>query len=201
MPTIDPRIDAYIAKSADFAQPILTHLRAVVHAACPDAEETMKWSFPHFQYKGMLCSMAAFKAHCAFGFWKAELLLAAADSKTQEAMGQFGRIVTVADLPSENTLISYIKKAMQLNDDGAKVPSRAKAPAPRPLDVPGDLLAALAAAQPALDNFNGFNTSSRRDYVDWLAEAKTATTRQRRLEQAVAQCAEGKTRNWKYANC
>src|SRR5471032_2666688 len=103
MPVIDPRVDAYIAKSGDFAQPILLHLREAMHAACPDVEETMKWSFPHFQYQGMLCSMAAFKAHCAFNFWKHELLMGAADSEAQEAMGQFGRITAIKDLPSKKT--------------------------------------------------------------------------------------------------
>ena len=99
MPTIDPRIDAYIAKSADFAQPVLRHLREVVHAACPDVEETMKWGFPHFMYNGMLCGMASFKAHCTFGFWKGKLLIEQADEKNREAMGQFGRLTSIKDLP------------------------------------------------------------------------------------------------------
>jgi len=201
MPTLDPRIDAYIVKSAEFAQPILEHLRAVVHAACPDVEETMKWSFPHFQYNGMLCSMASFKAHCAFGFWKGELLVAEADAKTQEAMGQFGRITAIKDLPSKKTLESYIKKAMKLNDDGVKAPARVKPAAPRELVVPEYLTAALAQQQPALDHFNAFSTSKKRDYVEWMEEAKTEATRLRRLEQAVEWIAEGKARNWKYEKC
>jgi uncharacterized protein YdeI (YjbR/CyaY-like superfamily) len=201
MPTLDPRIDAYIAKSAEFAQPILEHLRAVVHAACPDVEETMKWSFPHFQYNGMLCSMASFKAHCAFGFWKGELLVAEADAKTQEAMGQFGRITAIKDLPPKKTLESYIKKAMKLNDDGVKAPARVKPAAPRELVVPEYLTAALAQQQAALDHFNAFSTSKKRDYVEWMEEAKTEATRLRRLEQAVEWIAEGKARNWKYEKC
>lgn len=201
MPTLDPRVDSYIAKSADFAQPILEHLRAIVHAACPDVEETMKWSFPHFQYNGMLCSMASFKGHCTFGFWKAELLIAAADSKTQDAMGQFGRITSIKDLPSKRTLESYIRKAMKLNDEGVKAPARAKPAAPRELVVPEYLTAALALQQPALDNFNAFSTSKQRDYVDWMEEAKTEATRQRRLEQATEWLAEGKARYWKYNKC
>ena len=201
MPTLDPRIDAYIAKSNEFARPILEHLREVVHGACPEVEETMKWSFPHFMYKGMLCGMASFKAHCAFGFWKAELLVAAADAKTQEAMGQFGRITSVADLPSKKVLAGYVKQAMKLNDDGVKAPARAKPATPRPLTVPDYLLAALAARPPALEHFEAFSTSGKREYVDWLEEAKAEATRLRRLEQAVEWIAEGKARNWKYANC
>ena len=201
MPTLDPRVDAYIAKSADFAQPILTHLREVIHATCPDVEETMKWSFPHFQYKGMMCSMASFKAHCAFNFWKGELLLAAADDKGQEAMGQFGRIASVKDLPSKKALTAYIKKAMALNDDGTKVPSREKPATPRALTVPDYFLAALGENEPALKHFNAFSTSKQREYVDWIVEAKAEATRLRRMEQALEWIAEGKARNWKYENC
>ena len=201
MPTLDPRIDAYIANSAEFARPILEHLRAVVHAACPDVEETMKWSFPHFQYNGMLCSMASFKAHCTFGFWKGELLIEAADAKTREAMGQFGRIASIRDLPPKKTLESYIKKAMKLNDEGVKAPARAKPAVPRELVVPDYLTEALSRQPSALDHFNAFSTSKKRDYVEWMEEAKTEATRLRRLEQAVAWIAEGKSRNWKYEKC
>ncbi|KQV84674.1 hypothetical protein ASD15_05700 [Massilia sp. Root351] len=201
MPTLDPRVDAYIAKSAEFAKPILAHLRAVVHAACPDVEETMKWSFPHFQYNGMLCSMASFKAHCTFGFWKGELLVEAGDAKTREAMGQFGRLASIGDLPPKKALESYIKKAMKLNDEGVKAPARAKPAAPRELVVPDDLAEALSRQPPALDHFNAFSTSKRRDYVEWMEEARTEATRQRRLEQAVEWIAEGKSRNWKYEKC
>lgn len=201
MPTLDPRIDSYIANSAEFARPILEHLRAVVHAACPDVEETMKWSFPHFQYNGMLCSMASFKAHCTFGFWKGELLIEAADAKTREAMGQFGRIASIRDLPPKKTLESYIKKAMKLNDEGVKAPARAKAAVPRELVVPDYLTEALALQPSALDHFNAFSTSKKRDYVEWMEEARTEATRLRRLEQAVAWIAEGKSRNWKYEKC
>jgi uncharacterized protein YdeI (YjbR/CyaY-like superfamily) len=199
MPTIDPRIDAYIAKSAGFAQPILEHLRAVVHAACPEVEETMKWSFPHFMYKGMMCSMASFKAHCAFNFWKAELLMA--DEANREAMGQFGRIETLKDLPSKKILTAYIKQAMRLNDDGVPAPARAKAPVPRELAVPDYLSEALAQSPAAQQHFDAFSTSKKREYVDWLTEAKTDATRLRRLEQALEWIAEGKARNWKYEKC
>jgi uncharacterized protein YdeI (YjbR/CyaY-like superfamily) len=200
MPATDPRVDAYIAKSADFAQPILAHLRAVVHAACPEVEETIKWSFPHFMYKGMMCSMASFKAHCALNFWKAELLMAA-DEVNREAMGHFGRITSLKDLPSKKVLASYIKYAMQLNDDGVSAPARAKPAAPRALEIPADLHAALDAVPAARAHFDSFSPSKQRDYADWLSEAKTEATRTRRREQAIEWIAEGKARNWKYEKC
>ncbi|MTV38690.1 YdeI/OmpD-associated family protein [Duganella radicis] len=200
MPSTDPRVDAYIAKSADFAQPILEHLRAVVHAACPEVEETMKWSFPHFMYKGMMCSMASFKAHCAFGFWKAELLMADDDVK-REAMGHFGRITSIKDLPSKKVLAGYIKQAMKLNDDGVAAPARVKPATPRALEIPDDLNAALDAVPAARQHFDAFSPSKQRDYAEWLTEAKTEATRTRRREQAVEWIAEGKSRNWKYEKC
>src|SRR4051812_12301679 len=154
MTTIDPRVDAYIAKSAEFAQPILVHLRAVVHAACPDVEEAVKWGFPHFMYKGMMCSMASFKGHCSFGFWKAELLLA--DQTRQEAMGDFGRITSLADLPSKKLLTAYIKQAMKLNDECVAAPARVKATTPRELVIPVELTAALKKAPAARKHFEAF---------------------------------------------
>lgn len=199
MTIIDPRVDAYIAKSADFAQPILEHLRAVVHAACPEAEEAIKWGFPHFMYKGMMCSMASFKAHCALNFWKAELLMA--DEANREAMGQFGRIVSIKDLPSKKALTGYIKRAMKLNDDGVAAPARAKPAEPRALSIPDELSAALEKSPAARQHFEAFSPSKQRDYAEWITEAKTETTRTRRLEQAIEWIAEGKARNWKYEKC
>lgn len=201
MPTLDPRIDAYIANSADFAQPILSHLRQVVHDACPDVEETIKWSMPFFLYHGMLCNMASFKAHCAFGFWKGELLVAQEDDKGREAMGQFGRIASVKDLPPKKALAGYIKKAMALNAEGVKAPSRAKPKVARELLVPDYLVAALEDKPGASEHFKAFTPGAMHEYVDWLTEAKTEATRLRRLEQAVEWIAEGKSRNWKYKNC
>jgi uncharacterized protein YdeI (YjbR/CyaY-like superfamily) len=200
--TRDPRIDAYIAKSADFARPILAHLREVVHAACPDAEETMKWSFPHFQYKGLLCSMAAFKEHCAFGFWKGSLVLGEAGGGSDGAMGQFGRITKLGDLPSKKALTGYIKKAMDLNEAGVKSPTRSKPKAPKAeLVVPDDLASALEKNAAAHATFEKFSPSNKREYVEWITEAKTQATRTRRLETAIEWMAEGKPRNWKYMNC
>jgi uncharacterized protein YdeI (YjbR/CyaY-like superfamily) len=193
----DPRVDAYIARAGDFAKPILRRLRGAVHSACPDVEETMKWSFPHFLYKGMLCSMASFKEHAAFGFWKGSLILGDA-SKNTEAMGQLGRLTTVADLPPKTVLARYIKKAVALNDEGVKVPRAPTRAAPKALRVPADLAAALKKSKKAHTTFAAFSPSHKRDYMDWISEAKGADTRARRLQTAVEWMAEGKPRNWKY---
>jgi uncharacterized protein YdeI (YjbR/CyaY-like superfamily) len=196
MGTKDPRIDAYIAKSADFAKPILTHLREVVHAACPEVEETMKWSSPHFDYKGeMMCGMAAFKEHCRFGFWKGSLI-PGVPSMSDLAAGPMGRITSVKDLPSKAVLTGYIKQAMKLNDAGVKLVM--KGPPKKPLPTPPDLARALKSNKAARATFDGFSPSARRDYVEWLLEAKTEETRARRLETATGWIAEGKARNWKY---
>jgi uncharacterized protein YdeI (YjbR/CyaY-like superfamily) len=202
MATRDPRIDAYIAKSAEFARPILTHLREVVQAACPAVEETMKWSFPHFQYKGMLCSMAAFKEHCAFGFWKSSLVLGEGQGGSDDAMGQFGRITKLSDLPSKKVLIGYIKKAMELNEAGVKSPTRSKPKTPKAEPIaPDDLAAALDRNPAARATFDKFSPSNKREYIEWITEAKTPATRTRRLDTAIEWMAEGKPRNWKYMNC
>ncbi|MEJ7813189.1 MAG: YdeI/OmpD-associated family protein [Gemmatimonadaceae bacterium] len=202
MGTRDPRVDAYIARSADFAQPILTHLREVVHGACPEVEEAMKWSFPHFMYKGMLCGMASFKAHCTFGFWKGDLVLGQNGGNGEDAMGQFGRITTLAELPPRKVLAGYVKTAMKLNDDGVKSPTRVMPRAPKaPVVVPDDLASALGKRKKAQAAFDAFSQSHQREYVEWITEAKAAATRERRLAQAVEWMAEGKSRNWKYEKC
>ena len=197
----DPRVDTYIAKSADFAKPILNHLRDLVHEACPEVEEEWKWSFPHFSYKGMFCSMAAFKEHCAFGFWKSSLIVDKKGQNIEQAMGQFGRLTKLSDLPSKKVMIEYIKLAKKLNDDGVKSPTRAKPKAPRELVVPDDLAKALKRNKAAQATFDTFSPSNKREYVDWITEAKAEATRSRRLETAIEWMAEGKTRNWKYMNC
>jgi len=194
MGTRDPRIDSYIENSAEFARPILTHLREIVHAGCPDVEEGWKWSFPHFMHHGVLCSMASFKAHCAFGFWKSSLVLDGPGD--EEAMGQFGRITSLKDLPGKRAMIAYVKKAAALNEAGIKVQRTTKAPAA--LKIPADLAAALNANRKALDTFDAFSTSHKREYVEWITEAKREETRAKRLEQAIAMLADGKTRHWKY---
>ena len=197
MGTRDPRIDAYIASSAEFARPILERLRGTVHEACPQVEETMKWGMPHFMYEGMLCSFASFKAHCAFGFWKGALLVGDNDGAAAEAMGQFGRITKLSDLPPKKTLVDLVKRAMKLNEDGVKSPVRKKPPKPA-LKVPDDLQAALAKNRRARATFEGFSPSQQREYVEWVAGAKRDETRARRLATTMEWLAEGKPMNWKY---
>jgi uncharacterized protein YdeI (YjbR/CyaY-like superfamily) len=204
----DPRIDAYIAAAAPFARPILTHVRAVVHETCPEVEEAMKWSFPNFLYKGMFCSMAAFKAHCAFGFWKGELVFAGKSHGAESSMGQFGRLTAISDLPSKKVLAGYIKAAMKLNDAGVKPPwlekrnAKKAAKTARPAKAaatPADFAKALQRNAKARAAFEKFPPSHRREYVVWITGAKREETRLRRIGTAVAWIAEGKSQNWKYA--
>lgn len=199
MPTTDPRIDAYIERSADFARPILEHLRRLVHKACPDVEETWKWSFPHFDHKGVLCSMAAFKRHASFGFWKQSLMEQDAFPAEKTAMGSFGRITSLKDLPPDNVMIRLIRQAMELNEKGVKVPK--KPAAKKELIVPEDLVAALAKNTNAREKFDKFSYSHRKEYVEWITEAKTEPTRKKRLATTVEWLSEGKSRNWKYEKC
>lgn len=192
----DPRVDAYIAQSADFARPILEHLRTVVHAACPEVEESIKWGFPHFLYRGaMMCSMAAFKQHCSFGFW---LYTQVVGGKAEAGAGQFGKITSVKELPVKRELTGYIRKAMALNEAGIKA-SRPKS-APKPPVLPDDFAALLGqpAHKAARQHYQAFSPGMQRQYIQWITEAKTETTRQKRMTTSLEWLAEGKDRNWKY---
>ena len=198
MAAFDPRIDAYIEKSADFAQPILQHVRAAVHEACPEVEETIKWGFPHFMYHGMFCSMAAFKQHCAFGFWKAKQM--AELSETPEtAMGDFGRITRIRDLPGKAVLKRLIRQAMQLNASPVSEPvaktKRVAKPAPAAPEV---FLKALAKNRKAWTTFENFSPSHQREYIEWILEAKREETVKKRIDASIEMLSEGKARNWKY---
>jgi uncharacterized protein YdeI (YjbR/CyaY-like superfamily) len=197
----DPRFDAYIAKSADFAQPILEYLREVIHAGCPDAEEAIKWGMPSFLHRGkILCGMAAFKQHCALGFWGGRGLVGNS-GKQSEAMGQFGRIASLKDLPSKKALIGHVKQAMKLGEERAAAPPAPRKP-PKPAPTtPDDLAAALKKNRTALATFEAFSPSCKREYIEWIVEAKREATRANRVAQAVEWMAEGKQRNWKYQNC
>lgn len=199
MPKTDPRIDAYIEKSADFARPVLVHLRKLIHAACPDVTETLKWSMPSFEYKGILCGFAAFKAHCTFGFWKQSLMESDAFPRNKTAMGSFGRITSLKDLPSDKVMIGLIHQAMELNEKGVKVkkPPAAK----KDLVVPDDLNKALTKNKKARAQFDKFSYSHKKEYVEWITEAKTEPTRLKRLATTIEWLAEGKSRNWKYEKC
>ena len=196
MGTRDPRIDAYIGKAQPFARPILSHIRKAVHAGCPDVEETLKWSHPAFMYKGILCGMAAFKQHVTFGFWKASAMNGLG-GKADEAAGQFGRIASIADLPNQKTMAGLVRQAASLHDQGVKAPRIKRAPR-QPLPDPDDLLAALAKNRRARTAYEAFSPSHKREYVEWITEAKTDATRKRRIETALEWLAEGKPRNWKY---
>lgn len=199
----DPRVDAYIAQSAPFAQPILERLRTLVHQACPGVEETLKWSMPSFQYAGgIVCMMAAFKQHVAFGFWKHALVMGAGVER--DGMGSFGKITSLRDLPPKRELVALIRKAAALNAQGVKTPAprqagprQAGAPRPRP-EVPADLAAALRRNRAAAATFEAFPPGQQREYVEWITGARRDETRQRRLAQAVEWLAQGKPRNWKY---
>ncbi len=194
-------IDEYIARSANFAKPILTHIRELVHKVCPDVEEKIKWSFPHFDYKNeMMCSMASFKQHTAMNFWKASMMKDPAlieNARSEQAMGHLGRICSLKDLPSDKKLTAYIKEAMKLNEEGKKVspkkPSEAKT-----LEVPDDLLAALKKNKKAMATFEGFSYSNKKEYVAWIAGIKSEETRMKNIATAVEWMSEGKIKNWKY---
>lgn len=199
MPAVDPRVDAYIDKSADFAKPILKHLRELIHKACPDIRETIKWSFPHFDYKGTVCSMAAFKQHCAFGFWKQALLEQDAFPAEKTAMGSFGRITSLKDLPADKVMTRLIHQAIELNEKGVKVPK--KSALKKELVVPAELTKALSKNKAAKAAFEKFSNSHKREYVEWINEAKTDPTRNKRIATTVEWLSEGKSRNWKYEKC
>ena len=201
-PVTDSRVDAYIAKSAAFAQPVLTHLRALIHKACPDVTEEMKWSRPFFLHGGtILCAMSAFKAHCAFGFWGAEMGKVLREEGVLQAggMGSLGRIASVKDLPPDKKLMGYIRKAAEFIDAG--LGDNRMVVARRVVKAPAEFAAALRKNKAAAAAFAGFSPSCKREYVEWIADAKREKTRERRIAQAVEWIAEGKQRNWKYQEC
>jgi uncharacterized protein YdeI (YjbR/CyaY-like superfamily) len=201
MAATDKRIDAYIAKSADFAKPILTHLRELVHKACPAVTETVKWGMPFFEFNGsLLCNMAGFKAHCSFGFWNASQMKDANSRlqvKERGAMGNFDRITTLKDLPADKAMMTYIKEAAALIEKGVKKSVVKKAPKPE-LPVPPELAAAIRKNKKAQATFEAFSPSHRREYIEWITEAKTDATREKRITTTVEWLEEGKQRMWKY---
>jgi uncharacterized protein YdeI (YjbR/CyaY-like superfamily) len=194
------RVDNYINKSADFSKPILNHLRELVHSVCPDVTETIKWGFPHFEYKGIICSMASFKFHCAFTLNKASLI---ADPEKvlskigKSAMGHFGQIKSLRDLPSDDIMRAYIKEAVRLNEEGIKLPSKSKS-AEKELIIPDYFLDTLNQNPKAKEIFEKFSYTNKKEYADWVMEAKTETTRNKRIATSIEWIAEGKIKNWKY---
>ncbi|MFA6127214.1 MAG: YdeI/OmpD-associated family protein [Bacteroidales bacterium] len=196
----DPRIDTYINKAAPFAQPVLRHIRRLVHKACPEVEETIKWGFPHFDYKGVMISMASFKAHCTLNFWKAGLIDGIRQVNEEDsAMGQFGRITSINDLPDDETLLGYMREAKRLNDEGIKLPQKPKEQSVKELTIPDCLVEALKENPLAADTWDKFAYSHKKEYVSWINDAKTEATRANRLATAIEWMAEGKPQNWKYA--
>jgi uncharacterized protein YdeI (YjbR/CyaY-like superfamily) len=201
MEKFDPRIDAYIAKSADFAKPILIHIRQVVHQASPLITETVKWGMPFFDYKGPVCMMAAFKQHLGFGFWKAsrlndpDHLLQGSDEEA--AAGSFGRIVTLGDLPSDKALMDFVQQMIKINESGVKEAKKPSAPKAE-LAMPANFEKLLRGNLVAMDNFEKFSPSKKREYLEWFAETKSDATREKRIEQALEWISEGKSRHWKY---
>ena len=191
MPSTDPRIDAYISNAAPFAQPVLKHIRKLVHQACPNVKETMKWSFPHFDYEGIMCAMAAFKEHCKFGFWKGSLM------KEAKPLEKLEKITSLKDLPPDKVLLACITEAAILNEKDIKVPAKPKAPKAA-LPTPDELLAALKKNKKALKAFENFSPSHKREYIEWITEAKTEATRNKRIETTLEWLTEGKSRHWKY---
>lgn len=192
----DPRIDTYIADAQPFARPILKYIRKAMHAGCPGVQETMKWSMPHFDHHGILAGMSAFKEHAALGFWKGSLL--GLPEPSEKAMGQFGRIRSIDDLPSERALTALVKRAATLNEEGAAVKRIPKAPRAKVIDLPDYFAAALNRNKKAKAAFDAFSPSHRREYVEWITSAKQQATRERRMATALEWLAEGKSMNWRY---
>ena len=209
MRDFDPRIDAYIAKAKPFAQPILDHIRELVHTACPAVAETIKWSRPFFEYKGVILgNMSAFKEHCSFGFWGEEISAVLRDAKVlqPDAMGSLGRLTMIKDLPTDKQMLSLLRQAVAFIDEGnytSPIAARnrvVKAPTPA-AEVPEEFAKALKASKKATAAFAAFSPSCKREYVEWIADAKRAETRDKRIVTAIEWISEGKQRNWKYQNC
>ena len=201
MPT-DQGVDEYIERASDFAQPILRHVREMVHRGCPETEEAIKWRMPAFLYKNkILFSMAAFKSYCRFIFWRPEIakLLKEDGVETDRDAATFRKLTSLADLPSDKNLLHYIRETCRIADEGP----RSKRPSvPKPdIQIPAELASALAKNKAAAKNFEGFSPSHRREYIEWISEAKRAETKEKRVKTALEWLAEGKPRNWKYMNC
>lgn len=195
----DPRVDAYIAKAAPFAQPILAQVRDRVRAVVPDVEETLKWGAPSFVLDGkILLMMAAFKAHAALNFWRGQELRG--EQANADAMGQFGKLTAVSDLPPDEELDALILQAAELTRS-VPAPRKPKhAPKPAPALHP-EFAAALDAAPKAKEVLDGFPPSAQRDYLEWISDAKQDATRHKRIATAIEWLSDGKRRMWKYESC
>jgi len=202
MATFDKRIDAYVENARDFAKPILNYIRSAVHKACPDVQETIKWGSPHFEYEGrILCAMASFTSHCAFVFRLGSMMKDPGGlmqtGKDKTGMGHFGQVRDVKDLPGEKILIQYIKEAMSLTEMGVKVP-KAQAAGRKKLVVPVDFMNMLKKNKSAYITFEALSYSHKKEYIEWITEAKRDETRNRRLQSTIELLKKGKDLNWKY---
>jgi len=198
----DKDFDSYIANAEPFAQPLLKYFRACVHEACPQVEETFKWSMPHFVYKSsILCHMAAFKNHTSYSFWLAGKMQDSDGvfvTTAKSGMGHFGKVSSLDQLPEKKILVKYIKEAMALTDSGEKLQTASKKKPAKRYDVPEAMVQALEQNTRAMANYMAFSQSKKNDYIEWIAEAKTDATQKRRLDQMIEWLEEGKPRNWKY---
>ena len=194
------KVDEYISQAPDFAKPILNHLRKLIHIVCPQAEESIKWGHPHFEYKGLLCNMAAFNKHCAFGFWKAALMKEAdlLQGNNADAMGHSGKIKSLSDLPKDRIIIGRVKEAVLLNENGITLPARKNPDKKHEIAVPLLLQKELVKNRKASDTFNNLSNCYKKEYIDWIDEVKTEKTKLIRIVTTIKWLTEGKTRNWKY---
>lgn len=199
MPTKDPKVDSYIEKAAPFARPILRKVRALFHRACPNVEEKIKWGCPSFECNGMLGGMAAFKNHATFGLWRQDVLPDPHGLFHSKSPMGSGKITDVKQLPADRLLLSYIRAAVKLNEEGP--PARVKSKPKPPPRTPSDLAAALKNHKKASEIFSSFSPSCKREYIEWITEAKRSETRAKRVATTVEWLAQGKQRNWKYKNC
>lgn len=201
MGTKNKAVDAYIAKSADFAKPIMKHLRELIHKACPEVEEKIKWGMPSFEYKGPMVGFAAFKQHATLGFWKAAIMKdkkILLNQETRSAMGHLGRITSMEDLPGDKTLIRWVREAAELNEKGIKVPKTKPKHEKKELDAPAFMMKEINRDKKVKETFNSFSPSHKREYIEWITEAKTEETREKRMSKMMEWLGEGKPRNWKY---
>jgi uncharacterized protein YdeI (YjbR/CyaY-like superfamily) len=196
-----PEIDAYIGRSAEFARPILEKIRALFHEGCPGVEEKIRWGTPHFDHKGIMGSMAAFKKHVSFGFWKGQLMGDPEGLFERAGDSHLGvlKVEQATDLPTDEILLSYIREAVELNDRGVKVPRLTTRRSVAEVEIPEDFRTALSGSAAARGTFEAFSYSHRKEYVEWVLEAKRPATRERRIATALEWLAEGKPRNWRYS--
>lgn len=197
----NPKVDDYIATSEEFARPILAHLRDLIHRHCPDVVEAIKWGIPHFDYAGeMMCIFAAYKSHCSFTFWKEAIMSDArlrANPDLPAAKRYMGKITSLDDLPNDTQLAAYLKEAMDMNEKGIKLPPR-EAKTPQDIEIPDRFVERLASSPAAKAVFESKSASFRKEYLAWIADAKTEATREKRIDESLAWIAEGKGRFWKY---